>query len=102
MHVIVQIKGIDKQDKHDEKFLSNILTTYIYCKVQIYYLYNIDLSNFDVYWARGVAPQFANIVNQHSVHPIKRLKGRWKYRGVLALCGITVSGFIFCDLYFRT
>ena len=77
MHVIVQIKGIDKQDKHDEKFLSNILTTYIYCKVQIYYLYNIDLSNFDIYSARGVvAPQFANIVNQHSVHPMKRLKGR--------------------------
>ena len=27
MHVIVQIKGIDKQNKHDEKFLHNILTT---------------------------------------------------------------------------
>ena len=74
MHVIVQIKGIDKQNKHDEKFLHNILTTnnvIIFCS-------DIDFSNFDIYWTRGSSTTICQYSKSTFCTSNKKIEGQMK------------------------
>ena len=53
MHVIVQIKGIDEQTNMMKSSWVIFLRPIYIVKSKIT-IYNIDLSNFDIYSARGV------------------------------------------------